>query len=101
MFDPTVGRWLSIDPIGFEAEDANLYRYVGNEPTNATDPSGLVEKKPPKSTKHDAQLVDGFRLAGYTPPKKARGKPYSRSDFEKLINNDKISFLLEPRMIFD
>ncbi len=32
---------ISKDPIGFAAGDANLYRYVGNGPTNATDPSGL------------------------------------------------------------
>jgi hypothetical protein len=35
------GRWLSEDPIGFAAGDANLYRYVGNGPVNATDPLGL------------------------------------------------------------
>jgi len=34
---------FSQDPIGFDAGDANLYRYVGNHPTNATDPSGLQE----------------------------------------------------------
>ncbi len=28
-------------PLGFNAGDANLYRYVSNNPTNATDPSGL------------------------------------------------------------
>ncbi len=38
-----MGRWLSQDPIGFAAGDANLYRYVGNGATNATDPSGLFE----------------------------------------------------------
>ncbi len=27
---PVQGRWISQDPIGFEAGDANLYRYVGN-----------------------------------------------------------------------
>jgi len=32
------------DPLGFEAGDANLYRYVGNGPTDATDPTGLQEK---------------------------------------------------------
>jgi uncharacterized protein RhaS with RHS repeats len=42
-FDPTIGRWLEQDPIGFVGGDANLYRYVGNDPTNATDPSGLAE----------------------------------------------------------
>ncbi|MEM6779766.1 MAG: RHS repeat-associated core domain-containing protein, partial [Planctomycetota bacterium] len=39
--DPQAGRWLSQDPIGFAAGDANLYRYVGNQPTTKTDPSGL------------------------------------------------------------
>ncbi|HBJ39162.1 MAG TPA: hypothetical protein DDZ51_31330, partial [Planctomycetaceae bacterium] len=28
-YDPTIGRWISQDPIGFAAGDANLYRYVG------------------------------------------------------------------------
>ena len=32
-FDPVQGRWLSQDPIGFGAGDANLYRYVGNGAT--------------------------------------------------------------------
>ena len=40
-YDATAGRFLSQDPIGFAAGDANLYRYVGNSATNATDPSGL------------------------------------------------------------
>ncbi|XZE43934.1 RHS repeat-associated core domain-containing protein [Pirellulaceae bacterium SH467] len=42
-YDPQTGRWLSQDPIGFAAGDANLYRYVGNKPTMATDPTGLQE----------------------------------------------------------
>jgi RHS repeat-associated protein len=42
-YDPAIGRWLSCDPIGFGAADTNLYRYVGNNPTSATDPSGLQE----------------------------------------------------------
>jgi len=40
-YDPNLGKWISQDPIGFAAGDANLYRYVGNSPTIATDPSGL------------------------------------------------------------
>lgn len=43
MYDPSVGRWLEEDPIGFDAGDMDLYRYVGNDPTNATDPSGLAK----------------------------------------------------------
>jgi hypothetical protein len=44
MYDPRVGRWLLEDSIGLKAGDANLYRYVKNSPTNATDPSGLQQK---------------------------------------------------------
>ena len=40
-YDSSTGRWISQDPIGFAGGDANLYRYVGNSPTNYTDPSGL------------------------------------------------------------
>jgi RHS repeat-associated protein len=40
-YDPKIGRWIEQDPLGFSAGDGNLYRYVGNGPTNATDPTGL------------------------------------------------------------
>jgi RHS repeat-associated protein len=39
--DPGTGRWTSQDPLGFGAGDADLYRYVGNEPEGLIDPSGL------------------------------------------------------------
>ncbi|GAC1460231.1 MAG: hypothetical protein NVS2B14_02100 [Chamaesiphon sp.] len=41
-YSSTVGRFLNEDSLGFDAGDANLYRYVGNSPLNATDPSGQV-----------------------------------------------------------
>jgi RHS repeat-associated protein len=40
-YSPTLQRWSSIDPERFGAGDVDLYRFVGNRPTNATDPSGL------------------------------------------------------------
>jgi RHS repeat-associated protein len=40
-YDSFSGRWISQDPLGFDAGDSNLYRYVNNGPTLATDPSGL------------------------------------------------------------
>ena len=39
-YDAAIGRFVSQDPMGFAAGDTNLYRYVGNEPTNANYPSG-------------------------------------------------------------
>src|SRR5437016_4640357 len=34
--------------MGFAASDVNLYRFVGNRPTNETDPSGLQGGPPPE-----------------------------------------------------
>jgi RHS repeat-associated protein len=41
-YDPKSGRWTTQDPLGFGGGDDNVYRYVGNSPTNQTDPLGLA-----------------------------------------------------------
>jgi len=41
-YDPTTGRWLSEDPIGFGGGLTSLADYVGNDPVNEADPSGFV-----------------------------------------------------------
>lgn len=40
-YDPTIGRFISKDPIGFNGGDTNLFGYVANDPVNWVDPSGL------------------------------------------------------------
>lgn len=45
IYSAELGRFLQTDPIGFEAGDVNLYRYVGNNPINYTDPLGLIRRK--------------------------------------------------------
>ena len=39
-YDPGIGRYVSVDPISFAGGDANLYRYVKNNPLNFMDPEG-------------------------------------------------------------
>ncbi|MGB8326459.1 MAG: RHS repeat-associated core domain-containing protein [Steroidobacteraceae bacterium] len=40
IYSPMLGRFLQTDPIGTK-DDLNLYTYVGNDPLDRTDPSGL------------------------------------------------------------
>jgi hypothetical protein len=39
-YNPTTGRFLSEDPMGFAGGGPNLYTYAGDDPTNFYDPSG-------------------------------------------------------------
>jgi len=38
-YDPAKGRFLQTDPVGYEV-DLNLYTYVGNDPSDESDPTG-------------------------------------------------------------
>ena len=42
FFDTANASFLSRDPTGFSGGDSNLFRYVHNSPSNATDPTGKV-----------------------------------------------------------
>ena len=46
FYDPEIGRFLSIDPVGFDAtlpSSFGRYTYVSNNPANRVDPFGLQE----------------------------------------------------------
>lgn len=77
-YDAETGRWTAKDPIGFAGGDPNLSVYVGNDPVNFIDPSGLARYSPAdlaRITQHlnnVAQMQgDSFMSSPYCAPERA------------------------------
>jgi RHS repeat-associated protein len=56
-YDPSLGRWLSPDPLGY-ADGPNLYAYVRGNPINYVDPMGLLTYD--EALYYAAQVSAGF-----------------------------------------
>jgi hypothetical protein len=100
-YDPAVGRWLQQDPEEFDAGDANLYRYIGNDPVNATDPSGLFDEPDDGSRKYSAKkmlspFLGTIELATF-PVRPARSSVYAPPEVSQPIVDEH----LDPKLLMN
>ena len=110
-YDPSIGRWTQEDPIAFAGGDVNLYRYVGNGPTNHIDPSGTIAEDwrldmsdhggphiQKGNLRWDAMTLKPIPHKGITPPKLTRkdlDEIRKSGLFDKIVKNIENSVVKE------
>jgi uncharacterized protein RhaS with RHS repeats len=100
MYDGSIGRFLERDPEEFAAGDANLYRYVKNDPLNATDPSGMQDRidRPPQEDRLVPVFLTepgwdrGIRV-GFVRDSDIDSALFRRSLFQRAFQGDQSAFV--------
>jgi RHS repeat-associated protein len=89
MYHPTLGRWMTRDPIGY-ADGMNAHEYVGGTPVLWPDPEGL-EAKPADQGPDSTKVICIHQ---------SLGKPYLTPKTWMVYNPDSLNFIVQAGRFF-
>ncbi|WP_235524426.1 RHS repeat-associated core domain-containing protein, partial [Caulobacter sp. Root655] len=88
VYSPTLGRFLQTDPTGYD-DGLNWYAYVGNDPLNRSDPTGLQAKAGEQT---DACQSDFDKTSQCSVLKGESGSGYSTKSVNRDLETQKQDF---------
>ncbi len=86
--------------LGYEAGDTNLYRYVGNGPTDATDPSGTEEERPRTFPNKQTQKRNDDDLKNLKGILKDKGADYLNKNVFEVKTVEELRKRVKPGEVF-
>ncbi|MBI9112829.1 RHS repeat-associated core domain-containing protein [Maridesulfovibrio ferrireducens] len=72
-YDPTIGRFITPDPIGLAGGDVDVYGYCLDDPINFHDRTGLAGESEEKKEGAFSKIIAGLRKASTAIPKGLEG----------------------------
>ncbi|HVA46739.1 MAG TPA: RHS repeat-associated core domain-containing protein, partial [Pirellulales bacterium] len=99
-YDPATGRWISEDPKGFAAGDANLDRCVRNSPTTFRDPTGLEGEGLPPPGYIILKGNDGLPLIIYVGPSAQQISQYEAAMIDAMEIQQMYENLQSPQWLY-
>ena len=94
IYDPGMGRFYQLDPIGFDGDPLNQYRFSGNNPLLGGDPAGLLSFSDvigAISDFADDHPIAGFFLGTYTEPSGSSDAATSASWWNDAVDTSTFS----------
>jgi RHS repeat-associated protein len=99
-YDPETGRWTAKDPIWFAGGDTNLYAYVGNDPVNLIDYSGLRVYSDMETLRMMWDALDRYNEMNSAEALASALSDFHMGEFDFKINNWDDTFCVDGEELY-